>query len=59
MLNYIRERQDARAGTPGRRIYDYATGAVILAVVALVIAGLDLYGFRGRPSPRPAFWTPS
>jgi membrane protein implicated in regulation of membrane protease activity len=40
MLNYIRERQEALGATPGRRIYNYASGAVILAVMALVFAGL-------------------
>ncbi|WP_211880943.1 NfeD family protein [Pseudarthrobacter albicanus] len=40
MLNYIRERQEALAATPGRRFYNYAAGAVILAVMALVFAGL-------------------
>lgn len=40
MLNYIRERQEALGATSGRRIYNYASGAVILAVMALVFAGL-------------------
>jgi membrane protein implicated in regulation of membrane protease activity len=40
MLNYIRERQEALGATPGRRIYNYASGAVILAVMALVFANL-------------------
>jgi hypothetical protein len=40
MLNYIRERQEALGATPGRRIYNYASGALVLAVMALVIAGL-------------------
>ncbi|MGY4544273.1 quinol-cytochrome oxidoreductase complex cytochrome b subunit [Arthrobacter sp. UYNi723] len=39
MLNYIRERQDALGATPGRRIYNYASGALVLAVMALVFAG--------------------
>jgi hypothetical protein len=40
MLNYFREAQEARMATPGRRIYNYASGAVILVVVALVFANL-------------------
>ena len=40
MLNYFRETQEARIATPGRRIYNYASGAVILAIMAIVIAGL-------------------
>ena len=40
MLNYFRETQEARIATPGRRIYNYASGAVILLVMALVFANL-------------------
>ncbi|WP_426978248.1 hypothetical protein ACQCSU_03210 [Pseudarthrobacter sp. O4] len=40
MLNYFRERQEALGATPGRRIYNYASGAVILVVMALVFAVL-------------------
>lgn len=40
MLNYFRERQEALNATPGRRIYNYASGAVVLVVMALVFAGL-------------------
>lgn len=40
MLIYFRERQDALGATPGRRIYNYASGAVILVFMAVVIAGL-------------------
>ncbi|WP_205651395.1 hypothetical protein [Arthrobacter pascens] len=40
MLNYFRETQEARIATPGRRIYNYASGAVVLAIMAFVIAGL-------------------
>ena len=40
MLNYFRESQEARMATRGRRIYNYASGAVILAIMAIVIAGL-------------------
>lgn len=40
MLTYIRERQEALGATPGRRIYNYVSGAVILGVMALVFAGL-------------------
>lgn len=40
MLNYIRERQEALGAAPGRRIYNYASGAVILATIALVLSGL-------------------
>lgn len=39
MLNYFRERHDALNATPGRRIYNYASGAVVLVVMALVFAG--------------------
>ena len=40
MLNYFRERQDALEATSRRRIYNYASGALVLAVMALVSAGL-------------------
>ena len=40
MLTYFRERQEALGATPGRRTYNYASGALVLAVMALVIAGL-------------------
>ena len=40
MLNYFRERQEALGATPGRRIYNYASGAVILVVMAMVFSGL-------------------
>ena len=40
MLNYFRERQDALDATSRRRIYNYASGALVLAVMALVFAGL-------------------
>lgn len=40
MLNYFRETQEARIATPARRIYNYASGAVILVVMALVFANL-------------------
>lgn len=40
MLNYIRERQEALDATSGRRIYNYASGAVIIAVIAIVFTGL-------------------
>jgi hypothetical protein len=40
VLNYFRERQEALGATPGRRIYNYASGVVILAVMALVFSGL-------------------
>lgn len=40
MLNYFRETQEARAATPGRRVYNYASAGLILVVMALVFAGL-------------------
>jgi membrane protein implicated in regulation of membrane protease activity len=40
MLNYFRERQEALNATPGRRIYNFVSAAVILAVMAGVFAGL-------------------
>lgn len=40
MLTYFRERQEALGATPGRRIYNYASGAVILVVMVLVFAGI-------------------
>lgn len=40
MLNYFRERQDALDATSGRRVYNYASGALVLGVMALVFAGL-------------------
>jgi membrane protein implicated in regulation of membrane protease activity len=40
MLNYFRETQEARIATPGRRIYNYASGGVILVVTAFVFGGL-------------------
>ena len=48
MLNYFRESQEARIATPGRRIYNYTSGAVILAVMVFVFAGL---------APAWFFWT--
>ena len=47
MLTYIRERQEALGATRGRRIYNYASGAVILVLMALVFAGL---------APQGIFW---
>lgn len=40
MLNYFSERQEALNATPGRRIYNVVSAAVILAVMAAVFAGL-------------------
>lgn len=40
MLDYFRERQEALDATSGRRIYNYASGAVVLGVMALVFAGV-------------------
>ena len=40
MLNFFREAHEARIATPGRRIYNYASGAVVLVVMALVFSGL-------------------
>ena len=40
MLNYFRERQEALNATSGRRFYNYASGAVVLVVMALVFVGL-------------------
>lgn len=48
MLNYFRETQDARIATLGRRVYNYASSAVILAVMAFVFVGL---------APAWIFWT--
>lgn len=40
VLDYLREAQEARMATPVRRIYDFASAAIILVVMALVFAGL-------------------
>jgi membrane protein implicated in regulation of membrane protease activity len=40
VLDYFREAQEARMATPGRRIYNCASAAIILVVMALVFAGL-------------------
>ena len=40
MLNYFREAQESRIATPGRRIYNYASGAAVLVAMALVFANL-------------------
>ncbi len=40
MLKHFREAQEARIATSGRRIYNYASGAVVLVVMALVFANL-------------------
>lgn len=40
MLHYFRERQEALNATPGRRIYNFVSAAVVLAVMALVFAGV-------------------
>ena len=47
MLTYVRERQEALEASSGRRIYNYASGAVILVLMALVFAGL---------APQGIFW---
>lgn len=47
MLTYIRERQEALGATPGRRVYNYASGAMILVLMGLVFAGL---------APQSIFW---
>ena len=40
MLNYFREAQEARLATPARRMYGYVSAGIVVAVMALVIAGL-------------------
>ncbi|MET3922922.1 hypothetical protein [Arthrobacter sp. UYEF20] len=40
MLNYFRETQEARFATSARRIYGYVSAGFVVAVVALVFAGL-------------------
>ncbi len=40
MLNYFRETQEARFATSARRIYGFVSSGFVVAVVALVIAGL-------------------
>jgi membrane protein implicated in regulation of membrane protease activity len=40
MLNYFREAQEARFATPARRIYGYVSAGIVVAVMAIVIAGL-------------------
>ena len=47
MLTYVRERQEALAASSGRRIYNYASGAVVLVLMVLVFAGL---------APQGIFW---
>lgn len=39
MLTYFRERQESLAASPVRRIYNYASGAVVLIVMAVVFVG--------------------
>lgn len=40
MLTYFGERQEALGATSRRRTYNYASGAMILVIMALVFAGL-------------------
>lgn len=40
MLNYFRETQEARFGSSARRIYGFVSAGVVVAVMALVFAGL-------------------
>ena len=40
MLNYFREAQEARFATRARRIYGYVSTSIVVAVMALVLAGL-------------------
>ncbi|MET3922322.1 hypothetical protein [Arthrobacter sp. UYEF20] len=40
MLNYFRETQEARFATPARRMYGYVSAGIVVAVMALVFAGL-------------------
>jgi membrane protein implicated in regulation of membrane protease activity len=40
MLNYFRETQEARFATSARRIYGFVSGGFVVAVMALVFAGL-------------------
>lgn len=40
MLNYFRETQEARFATSARRIYGFVSAGFVVAVMALVIAGL-------------------
>jgi hypothetical protein len=40
MLNYFRETQEARFATPARRMYGYLSAGIVVAVMALVFAGL-------------------
>lgn len=47
MLTLVRERQEALEASLGRRIYNYASGAVILVLMALVFTGL---------APQGIFW---
>lgn len=42
MLNYFRETQEARFGTSARRIYGFVSAGLVVAVMALVFAGLAL-----------------
>jgi hypothetical protein len=39
MLNYFREAQEARFATAARRSYGYASAGVVVAIMALVVAG--------------------
>jgi hypothetical protein len=40
MLNYFREAQEARFATPARRMYGYVSAGIVVAVMAMVFAGL-------------------
>ncbi|CAI3798195.1 hypothetical protein NKCBBBOE_02016 [Pseudarthrobacter sp. MM222] len=40
MRNYFREAQEARLATPARRMYGYISAGIVVAVIAIVFAGL-------------------
>jgi hypothetical protein len=45
MLNYFREAQEARFATTARRTYGYVSAGIVVAVMALVFAGLAPLGY--------------
>lgn len=57
MLNYFRETQEARFATSARRIYGYVSAGFVVAVVALVFAGLAPIWISWATLLFLAFWT--
>ena len=46
LLIYLRERQEALGATPGRKIHNFASGAMILVIMGLAFSGfVPLWAF--------------